>query len=525
VTRRLDVGVLDIVSTPVRTLWSRLMNANFASIMPQVIGAWCERAGHRVHYSCYTGVGDPLAELPGRLDLLFIGAFTHAAHFAYALSNLYRRRGAVTVLGGPHARCYPEDAARYFDYVLGFTDRAVVAEVLRECAPHRPLGRTLSAATQPAELPPLEERWKFVAAALRKAPAFKLVPMIASLGCPYDCCFCIDSTVEYRSLDFGQLREDLRFLVTRTPRPIVGWHDPNFGVRFDATMDAIEDAVPPGRIRHGAESSLSLLTEAHLVRLRRNGFQALLPGVESWYELGAKSRTRLTGPEKVRHVAEQLNLILRYVPYVRTGFVLGLDSDRGAEPFELTKRFEDLAPGVFPGFALLTAFGRAAPQNLDLQRSGRVLPFPFHFLDNHSAGNVRPRHYAWPAFLDRVLDLLRYSHGGRQVARRFAATRGIPRWIHLLSSVSSEGRGRIRHLTTVRRLLDEDPAMLRFLNAETAVLPAFYRALARRELGTLYDLLPAGAMEHDHLAYLASAGPMGAARGAEEAACQPMAAT
>ena len=33
------------------------------------------------------------------------------------------RRGAVTVLGGPHARCYPEDAQKYYDYVLGFTEQ------------------------------------------------------------------------------------------------------------------------------------------------------------------------------------------------------------------------------------------------------------------------------------------------------------------------------------------------------------------------------------------------------------------
>ncbi len=502
--RRLEVGVLDIVSDPDGSLWARVMNANFASIMPQVVGGWCERAGHRVHYSCYTGAGDPLADLPDRLDLLFIGAFTHAAQYAYALSILFRRRGAVTVLGGPHARCYPEDAARYFDYVLGFTDRAVIEEILHECAPHRPLGRYVSARGQPAELPPLAERWKFVEAALRKSPTFKLVPMIASFGCPYACGFCIDSTVEYQPLDYEQVGRDLQFLVTRVPRPVVGWHDPNFGVRFDECMDAIETAVPSGRIRHLAESTLSLLTEARLVRLRRAGFRALLPGVESWYDMGNKARTRLTGVEKVRYVAEHLNLVLRYVPYVRTGFVLGLDSDRGGEPFELTKQLQRLAPGVFPGFAQLTAFGRAAPANLEYQRAGRVLPFPFHLLDNHSAGNVRPRHYAWPAFYDHVLDLYRFSHTGPQLARRFAATRGASRWLHLLSSLSSEGRGRIRYLTTVRRLLDTDPAMLRFLNGETDVLPEFYRARLRQQLGPLYELLPEGARVHDPLAYLKS---------------------
>jgi radical SAM superfamily enzyme YgiQ (UPF0313 family) len=99
------------------------MNAILASIMPQVIGVWCKEEGHEVTFVCYTGFEDLLAELPDNVDVVFIGAFTEAAHTAYALSNLFRGRGAITVIGGPHARCYPEDAARYFDYVLGFTDK------------------------------------------------------------------------------------------------------------------------------------------------------------------------------------------------------------------------------------------------------------------------------------------------------------------------------------------------------------------------------------------------------------------
>ena len=506
--RQLHIGVLDIVETPTRALFSRVMNGNLASIMPQVVAAWCERAGHRVHYACYTGFGDVLDELPGDLDMLFIGAFTQAAHFAYAISNYYRRRGTVTVLGGPHARCYPEDAARFFDYVLGFTDRAVLNDVLHEHAQHRPLGRQVSASRQPLELPSLAERWRFVEAATAKAPTIKIVGMIGSLGCPYTCSFCIDSTVEYQALSYAQLSGDLRFLLSKVKKPIVGWHDPNFGVRFDEFMDAIEAAVPPGRMRHIAESSLSLLSEPHLARLRRNGFQALLPGVESWFDHGNKSKTRQTGMDKVRQVSDQVNTILRYVPYVRTNFVFGLDNEHGPEPFELTKRFLDLTPGVFAAYSLLTCYGRAAPLNLEYQREGRVLPFPFQFLDSHQAMNVRPKNYTWPEFYDQVVGLSRYSYSLRGISRRFLISRGTTRWFKLLEAVSWSGR--TRYHAGVRRTLDSDGSVRRFVNQESDRLPDGYRARIRRNLGPMYELLPEGALAHDHLAYLKSSETTGA---------------
>jgi hypothetical protein len=502
--RRLRVGILDLVTkSPNPSLYGRVMNANLASIMPQVLGVWCERAGHEVHFLCYTGLENLVEELPADLDLLFIGAFTQSAQLAYALSNLFRQRGAVTVIGGPHARCYPEDSAKYFDYVLGFTDETVVGEVLGECAPHRPEGRQISSSRQPAELPGVRERWKFAEAVLRKAPTIQIVPMIGSLGCPYTCSFCIDATVDYQPLSFPELSADLKFLLTKFKSPIIAWHDPNFGVRFEDYMGAIEAAVPRGRMRHIAESSLSLLSEPHLKRLQANGFQAILPGIESWYDLGNKSRTRRTGMEKVEQVAEHVNLITRYIPYIQTNFVLGLDGDMGPEPFELTKRFIDLAPAAFPAYSLLSAFGRAAPMNLEYQRAGRVLPFPFHFLNNNHAMNVVPKNYSWPEFYDGLVDVTSYSFSWRAIGRRFAATRtAIPKWMNVMRAVSSEGFGRIKYHTTMRRLLDTDRSVRAFMEGETTELPRFYHDRIRGELGPLYQHLPEGAIMHDPNAYL-----------------------
>ena len=512
--RRLRVVILDLLQKgPTRSLWSRAMQPNFASIMPQVIAVWCEQAGHEVTLVCYTGREDLTRELPAETDLLFIASYTQTAHLAYAVSDVYRQRGTVTVLGGSHSRCYPHDAAAYFDYVLGFTDRATLDEVLRECAPSRPMGRTLSALRQPASLPGVRERWKFIEPTLAKASAVKIVPMISSLGCPYTCSFCVDATVEYQPLDRREIRDDLRFLLDKVRRPMVGWHDPNFGVRFDEIISTIEEAVPADRIDFLAESTLSLLSEPRLQRLKKNGFKALLPGIESWFSLGGKSATgRHRGLDKVRQVSDHVNTILRYVPYVQANFVLGLDDEHGEEPFELTRRFVELTPGAFPAYSLLSAFGQAAPLNLDLQREGRVLPTPFHFLDNNQATNVRPKNYKWTELYDNIIRLRRRSFSWPAIGRRLRANR-VPtaRWLNLVRAVSSEGFGRIRHDSTVRRLLDEDRTVRRFFEGETSEVPAFYTDKVRRDLGPWWDVLPPGALRHDPNAYLKAQAPGAAA--------------
>ncbi len=314
--KRLRVGIVDLVSKgPTTALYPRIMNANFASVMSQVVAIWCEEAGHHVTLVCYTGSEHLLRELPRDLDVVFISAFSEAAFASYALSHFLRSRGVVTALGGPHARCYPEDAQKYFDFVLGFTDRSIIQDVLRDHSAHRPVGLFLSARHQPTSLPGVRERWRYIESNLRKAPLIKIVPILGSLGCPYSCSFCIDSSVPFQTFDFDELRRDLAFLLQKLRKPVVGWHDPNFGVRFDECLDAIEDVVPPSRIDFIAESNLSLLSEARVARLRRNGFKALLPGIESWFSLGEKATTgQARGLEKVRLVSEHVNMILRYVP-------------------------------------------------------------------------------------------------------------------------------------------------------------------------------------------------------------------
>jgi hypothetical protein len=195
--------------------------------------------------------------------------------------------------------------------------------------------------------------------------------------------------------------------------------------------------------------------------------------------------------------------MFQYVPYVQTNFVLGLDSDAGEEPFELTKRFVDKTPGAFPGYSLLTAFGEAAPLNLEYQREGRVLSFPFPFLNNHLAMNLKPKNYEWIDFYDKVIDLTEYTFSKKAIWRRFIANKGTtPKWMNFMRAVSQEGHGRIRFYKQVRKNLLEDASFRNYFEGQSKQLPSFYINIIKEDLGAWWQWFPKEAIEHNAYAYL-----------------------
>src|SRR5215210_1619096 len=227
------VGIIDLLDKePPHNAYSRFMRANNTSVMTQVVAVWCEDQGHRVSMAYYSGSDLLAGGLPDDLEVVFFNSFSQTALVAYAMSAKLRAAGIVTVLGGAHARSYPEDAVLYFDYVVGFCDESLIRDLLQDCAPSRPVGHYLSATRHPPQLPGLTRRWKFLLPAMERAPLLRLVPMLGSVGCPYTCSFCVDAEIAYQPLDLEVLKADLRFFQRyRLPRSVLAWHDPNFGVR------------------------------------------------------------------------------------------------------------------------------------------------------------------------------------------------------------------------------------------------------------------------------------------------------
>lgn len=464
----------------------RVKVPNFFGIMAQTVAVWCEELGADVTYRPFTGRQGLPELIRGEWDVVFVSSWTRTAWVAYALAAALAERGVVTVLGGPHAHAHPEEARARFDYVLGFTDRDVVAQVLAERT--RGSGVRLAAAAHPAELPSLRRRAPFVRVALAEARLVRVVPLLASFGCPYTCNFCSDAAVPFRPRGLDAVTDDVVAVGELFPGALAFWHDPTFGVRFDELLDAIERAG--SGVRFGAESTLSLLTPARVARLARARFVAMLPGIESFGGYADKQGVRgLSGAERVRATAERVDALVRAVPYVQVNLIAGLGA--GPEAEALAQAFVAAAPGAWPNVNLAIAYGEMSPLARELAAAGRVVPVPAPLLDQKTCSNVRADDPG--AAFREALALVETATRPDVMIARLRASGGLrARVVHLARAYGREQRRRVRWYREAARLADTDRGFRGFFEGTTTRVPERLVALTRERLGDWARWLPPG---------------------------------
>lgn len=486
------IGVLDLLRSEGRLpagqrAYAHIITKQYASIMPQAVSVWCRQWGHEVFYATYFGQRAPERLLPPDLDVVFVASYTGAAPLAYALAKLFRAAGALTVIGGPHAKAFPEDCLRFFDVVVRQCDRTLVWEILHD----RPVGMIVSSPRPLQDLPTVEERMPEIRRALfaRGRPWVGAnIPLLASVGCPYTCNFCSDWDTPYALLPADRLEADLRYIATHFPRAMVSFHDPNFAVKFDAVLGVLE-RLPPGRCpRYLIESSLSVLRGPRLERLRNTRCLFVAPGVESWTAYSNKSGVRgaADGDEKLAAVVEHFRLLHGYVPGIQANFIFGLDDDAGDAPLARTKEFIDRLPYVWPTVNIPVPFGGTPLYDAYLT-GGRVLtamPFVFYYAPYlvTTLANYDPLEY-----YDRLTGLYAHIASPRLTARRLRMTPGRLKPVWAIRSWGA--RAMRRDLRRLRDALAADPDLRAFHEGRRPDLPRFYRAEFDRILGPYAALL------------------------------------
>lgn len=489
----MKVGILDILGPPTRRPaelgYGLLITKQYASITPQAISVWCRRLGHDTHYATYYGIGWPHRMLPTDLDVVFISCYTQVSHLAYALAKLYRAAGVRTVIGGPHAKAFPTDCLRFFDLVVRECDETLVADIV---AGQYDPGAVISADQPFDDVPTVEERMPEIRSSAffwrRKRLRLSAVPMLASMGCPYRCNFCIDWSSSYRPLPAERMAADLRYLAEKLPDMLVVFHDPNFAVRFEQVFDILEAQPPDHRPPYIIESSLTVLRGDRMRRLRDTNCVMVAPGIESWTDYSNKAGLGRTGGiHKVDQVAQHFAQLAENVPYLQANFIFGLDTDQGDEPVELTKRFMDQTPFVWPTINIPVPFG-GTPLHDELAASGRILaamPFSFYYAPYLV---TTLKNYDPETYYGKLAELYAYAASPEMLRRRLRTTshRAI-RYVHRARTAGF--RSDIASFHRIRAMLRSDRQFRAFHDGNGGALPEFYQHLGDRMLGPYRDLL------------------------------------
>ncbi len=313
--------------------------------------------------------------------------------------------------------------------------------------------------------------------------------MLASVGCPYSCDFCTDWNVRYRSLSYDRLEADLRFAGEHLSSTILYFHDPNFGVRFDETVDVFEKIPPRNRNQYLVESSLKLLNPERLRRLRDTNCLGIAPGIESWNGYSNKAGVgKATGNEKLEQVVAQLHELRDNIPYLQANLILGLDVDSGDEPFALTKEFLAQTPFVWPHMNIPMAFG-GTPLFDTFLREERILariPFTFYRQPYLTA---KLKNYDALDYLQKMVDLHSFAVSKQMVLRRLRLSRNaviaIGTYIRILTV-----RNEMAEMQETVKHLKHDAQMQAFHAGDTDELPAFYAKAYRKRLGDYAELMP-----------------------------------
>lgn len=490
------VGIIDLLASgPVAgrlgRLYATCFRKQFMSITPQAVAVWCRQLGHRVFYATYYGQVPPHELVPDELDALFVASDTQNSALACALARIYRARRTLTVLGGPHARSFPADSGRFFDLVVLDCDKALVEDILKDRF-DRPA--TISSGRALTDFPPVEERMPEIRiASFHKGRPLltSVVPLLASVGCPYSCDFCVDWNSKYVALPRDRLEADLGYLSRAWPKLLVGYHDPNFAVRFDETMDII-DSLPAGRRNpYIMESSLAILKESRLPRLRTTNCVYVAPGIESWADYSNKAGAGAKrGRDKLDQVVAHLDQVSRHVPGLQANLLFGGDVDRGGEPVELTKDFIRRLPAVWPTINIPTPFG-GTPLYERYRREGRILEsLPFAFYYNPYLATTL-EHYHPLAYYDHLIDMHEVITANRMLARRLLTdARPAVRFVHALRTLAT--RRELAAFRRIRRVLASDSRVMAFHLGRAEALPEFYHALYERRLGPYAELISRG---------------------------------
>lgn len=305
-------------------------------------------------------------------DLVGITGFTLHAKRIKKISEEFRKRGKMTVLGGPYCSGHPEECRPFFDVLICGEAEFIWKQFLDdwEKGVHKEMYRETNVIKMEDSPVP---RWD-----LLDMSHYSGSMVQASRGCPYDCEFCDVVTLFGRKMRYKEVRqviEEIKVLY-KLGMWDVFFADDNFigNKKFikelmRALIDLNKELKKP--IRYMTQVTLNIAEDEELLDLiKKANFYSLFIGIES------PKKESLIHTNKAHNAKLNMLEAIRRIQsrgiYIVAGMIVGFDTD-DESVFELQSEFLIQAGITLPLLGMLIA-PRGTKLWNRLEKENRLFP-------------------------------------------------------------------------------------------------------------------------------------------------------
>ena len=307
-------------------------------------------------------------------DLIGISCMTANAPRAYELCEEYKKRGKTVVLGGVHPTILPDEALQHADCVV-VGEAEGVWETLLTDFEHNNLQRKY--------YNPTPDLGKYVPkdfSKIIKKRLFKLVPIMTTRGCPYNCDFCCVSNLFGKKMRHIPVENVVRDIKESGVKNLMFLDDNIIG--HPQYAKELFRAIKPLKINWVGQASVSLLVkDDDLMQLAADsGCKALFFGIESVSVEQLKSMHKAI--KEIDHLESALKKIKKMGILIHASMVFGFDSDT-KEIFDETVRFLIKNKVSTVSFNILTPYPGTKTYE-DLKKENRLITTDWKYYDHNT---------------------------------------------------------------------------------------------------------------------------------------------
>jgi radical SAM superfamily enzyme YgiQ (UPF0313 family) len=312
-------------------------------------------------------------------DLVGITCMTGNAPRAYSIAQQFRKRGKKVVLGGVHPTILPDEALKYADSVVVGEAEGVWEQLLEDFKKGK-LKRVYQ-----VKNPSLKRYISTKTKNSGKKRSFKIIPIMTTRGCPYNCDFCCVHDLFGKTLRHIPIKNVVRDIEESNGKTYMFLDDNIIGnPKYAKELFA---AIKPLNIKWAGQASISFSKDSELMKsAAQSGCGALFIGLETVSKNQQKKMRKLI--KDTYELEEAIKKIKGFGIHFHASMVFGFDEDTKDTFYETLEFLNKNMIGT-ASFNILTPYPGTELYNR-LKRENRLITEDWKYYD-HTTVVFKPK--------------------------------------------------------------------------------------------------------------------------------------